>query len=313
MDHLKILDTEYSETLRTLYNTVRDAYKKPLIFSPIEGRADNSIEVMPDRIEIRLRPGSSEDNIAHELMHAILQSEGYPRVFSAGIFPADLLRQLIASDLDPLIINERLLRYGYDAQRGYLRDVDPFNSVFDLRAHGDPDSQALLILSVLHELLKFVYYVGDDAAEDAILAKFPQARKYWDVLVKSIRSLPKNCSPGDIWKFIKTYLRVADQIGLDCNASFVPSEIIGFSPVPLGNFELTQRADRVFYYQIDNLGEGQVRLRTFLKSERLLVSAQVRPRDIKTIREEIRLTTPKFAELRRIQLLTWRQIKGSAV
>lgn len=112
-------------------------------------------------------------------MHALLQADGYPQVFAVGTSQlAKQLHAFIASDFDHLIINDRLLHLGYDARRGFLSKADSFDGVLKLSIPNTPDAQTVLIIGVLHELIKFHYYIGSPGAKEAILAKFPQARAY---------------------------------------------------------------------------------------------------------------------------------------
>jgi len=113
-ERITILGTAYSPRLGRLCEKVSRQYQKPVTFEPIEGHKDNSTLVRDKDILVSLRPGSSEDDVAHELMHSVLQFEGYPRIFgiSAGN-TAQLsrsIRDILVSDLDHLLINQRLCR-----------------------------------------------------------------------------------------------------------------------------------------------------------------------------------------------------------
>ncbi len=152
---------EYSERLRNLYLSVEMAYGRPLRVEEISGSVDNNIEVRPREIVLRLKPGSSEDNVAHELMHAILEKEGFPKIFSLRVFPLSTnLANLIRADLDHLVVNNRLLDIGYDAQQGFLRTVAPVTSFLQMPVPSDPRQKAVYEIGALHELVKYAHYVG---------------------------------------------------------------------------------------------------------------------------------------------------------
>lgn len=88
---IAILGTRYSERLKALYDRVAAAYAgKPIRFVAKYDLGDNTIMVTTSEIVLTLRPGSTEDNVAHELMHGVLHSEGYPQMFSINALPVSV-------------------------------------------------------------------------------------------------------------------------------------------------------------------------------------------------------------------------------
>jgi hypothetical protein len=70
---IEILGTIYSPRLRSLFNAMVAATGgKPVEFFELTGHVGSRIVVSPDKINVGLRRGSSEDDVAHEFMHAIL-------------------------------------------------------------------------------------------------------------------------------------------------------------------------------------------------------------------------------------------------
>jgi hypothetical protein len=187
---IEILGTRYSPKLRILYEQLAQACNLTIKVTPISGHVDNTFQALPSEILLGLKAGSSEDNVAHELMHGILRYEGFPRMFSLSLSKlAEIVCSVTAADFDHLVINARLLQLGYDALGGFLLKADRYHKVLDLRAKTDPVSQTLLLLTLCHELMKFRFYMSDVQAESDILAKFPTVRPYWRRLSSAISAL----------------------------------------------------------------------------------------------------------------------------
>ncbi len=301
---IEIFGTKYSARLRALYDRVALAYGRPIKIVEVSGHTDNAIEVRPNEIILHLKPGSAEDNVAHEFMHAVLESEGYPRVFSVGIVPlANSLRPLVVSDFDHLIINGRLLALGYDARRGFLSNAESYSNVLRLPAPADANSETTLIVGLLHELMKFHYYIGAAGAQEAILAKFSQVRPYWRHLSEAIHRLPTNPGAQDMWGLIRAYVRITDQVSLDLRASFKLSELIGFEPVLLARSEIAKPAEQLFNEKSEHLDRERVLLRTFLTNGGVLVSAGVVPaREALSLQKDLALPVQDFAGKRHVSL-----------
>lgn len=198
-DEIEILGQHYSPTLRTLHNKVTELYQKSIKIIEITGHVDNSIEVLDNEIVLRLHKNSTEDDIAHELMHAVLQVENYPIFFSIANPLSRNMCKICRVDLDHIVINDRLLEIGYDARQGFLRKAEGYNNVLQWNSSNDPNNQVVLQFSVLHELLKFHYYIGRPRAQTDILERFPQVAKYWQKLSSSIDRLPPKPKPQDMW------------------------------------------------------------------------------------------------------------------
>jgi hypothetical protein len=278
---IEILGTTYSPRLRSLFDEMqRSSGRKIVEFTEISGRVDSRITVRPDKIIVGVHRGSSEDNVAHEFMHAILSAEGFPQTFAIATSPlSEEINGLITSDFDHLIINVRLLRVGYDARHGFLAKADPYQPVLEISEPATPDQRAVFVIAMLHELLKFHYYVGIPGAQEAILAKFYSLRTYWKMLSDAINRLPKEPTPSDMWQVVTNYVRIADQVCIDVGAAFRLSDLVGFEPVPMREGALDQPARRYSDQRIEP-GGGDMRLvRVVLTNGGILVAAGLVPSD----------------------------------
>ena len=305
---IEILGTHYSAKLRELYKQVIAAYHRPIRFIPMSGHVDNSIEVVPSEILIRLKPGSTEDNVAHEFMHGIVQAAGFPQMFSVGnVQLANSMRSFAASDFDHLIINDRLQQLGYDPRRGFLSKADSYDHVLTLRPGDTPDAQTILVIGLLHELIRFHYYIGNSQAQAAIQKKFPEVRPYWARLSPAIAALPRTPKPQDMWKIVTVYIQIVDQVAFDRGASFKPSNLIGFNPVPLTENQLRQPARQIFEETIENLADNTLMLRSFLTSGKVLVGAHIGRREAaESLASDLALPAEEFARRRNIAILDLR-------
>lgn len=301
---LVILEHSYSSMLRSLYNRASAVHGKPIHIVEIRGQVDNSTIILPKTIELRLKKGSSEDNIAHELMHAILHAEGFPTMFAVGVLPlANKLRDIASADIDHIIINDRLLELGYDARRGFLSTVEDYGNVLKLRVSGNANQQAILIFGMLHELIKWHYYIGNSEAETDILAQFPQVANYWQELSSAINDLSKRPAPEEMWIVATKYVSLGDTICEDLDASIRISDLIGFKPVPFFRKRLAESARSVFRETAQKLNEQSVLVRTFLIEPKVLLAAHVVPVKTDYSRDIREASVAKFAEKRNIKYL----------
>ncbi len=229
-----IIGKHYSTRLRDLIIRAEKTKKKPIEFTRNLSNEDNTYQDVGSKVVIALHPGSPEDNIAHELMHSILEAEGYPRAFFIkGRFVSRTIHALIVGDFDHLLINDRLLKEGYDAANGFLEPIrDQYRSIMSLQLplNADSDQRAMYIILLIHELMKQVYYVENPGAEAAILSAHPAVKPYWLTLKPQIEAYRKKPSPHQGWSFVSFYTDCMDRITSDMHASFRFSEEIGFSP-----------------------------------------------------------------------------------
>ncbi|MHC4183418.1 MAG: hypothetical protein ACYSR0_08720 [Planctomycetota bacterium] len=301
---IKLLGTQYSERLRRLYEQVSAAYEKPIKIEAIAGKMDNTIEIRPSDILIRLHPGSSEDNVAHELLHAILKSEGYPQIFSLQIIPlSQAIGNIIRADLDHLIINQRLRSLGYAPHSGFLKNADSFKKFLSLQIPEGQNQRAVFQISTIHELIKFHLYIKDANAERAILQKYPEIKPYWEKIKNTVKRLKRKASPADVWRVAEVLNTVADNICEENNADFRFSDIIGFEPVQLTSTELKQKASRIFEESLQRIpGSKGVLLRTFVRRSHMLVGASIVPVGIETA-QDLELPVTLFIKQRNISFL----------
>lgn len=288
MGTITILGTTYSHRLRLLNDEVTAAYGKPITFAAISGHTDNAIQQREKDILVSLHPGSEEDNVAHELMHAILESKGYSQILSISTLPlSTALRNLLGSELDHLVINAYLLERGYDAKRGFLLKADrydaPGGSVDSLlpRAYSseDPNKRAIALIGTLKELMKFKYYIGSPGAQEYILGKMHVAAPYWQPLDASIAALPRKATPQDVWRVAITLIHEADKVCVDTQATFRASDFIGLFPMLVTKEQLQMPARKFFVLTETN--EGNVVLaRAFTKLDHIMVGAVGRPASI---------------------------------
>jgi hypothetical protein len=300
---IELLGTQYSKRLKALYDEVAGLYARPVRLEPTTGHVDNTIEVRASEILIRLRPGSSEDNVAHELLHPVLQHEGYPQMFSISLLPSsNAVGNLIRADLDHLVINQRLRNLGYDPHAGFLRIADSYASFLKMAIPSDPSQRAVFQIGTIHELLKYHYYIADATAERAILQKFPQISGYWKDLKRAVDNAPSQPKPADIWHVAEALSAVSDRICARNKAVFRFSDIIGFEPVPLSHNELKGVANRVFEETKESVPRTGLLLRTFLRRSRMLVAAHVIASGTQHD-DDLKLTAAEFVGRREIRVL----------
>lgn len=300
---IEILGTHYSTRLRLIYDQVVKLHGKPVEVVEVSGHVDNSIEVLPERIILRMHRGASEDNVAHELLHALFRAEGFPEPFAVRTSAlSQRLHALIAADFDHLFINERLLDLGYDARKGFLSQADSFEAVLELSIPRDPSQRALALIGLLHELVKFRYYIGRTEAGPAILAKFPQVKPYWNELSARIQDIPARPSPTDLWRFVERYVEIIDRLANDLGAKFRPSDLIGFEPVFIANDQLGRQAGGLFRDRVDPIDADRSLVRTFT-SRNILVWAVVTNNDfLGTLETHFSLPIEQFLEERKIRV-----------
>jgi hypothetical protein len=301
---IELLGTRYSERLRLLYEKVAATYGRPIKVESTVGHVDNTAEILPSNILLRLRPGSSEDNVAHELVHPLLAHEGFPQVFSISILPlSEALGNIIRADLDHLVINQRLRELGYDPQAGFLRTADSYLGVVKIKVPSDQNGVAVYQISMLHELLKYCYYIGDNTAEKAILQKCPQVSGYWNELKGVIGGLPSQPMPKDIWRVAEAMNTVFDRICASNQASFRFSDLVGYDPVPLSQGELQLPASQIFEETRESLPKTGLLLRTFLRRGRMLAGVHIIPVGV-LVNDDTGLVTSEFAAKREVKILT---------
>jgi len=210
---VQILGTQYSSRLLALISKIEKNIGRKIIFKAKVGEEnDNSIIRDGDTFVINLGPGSVEDDVAHELMHAQLESEGYPHLFCLAAIPvAKVIETFISSDFDHLIINQRLFKEGYNPLLGFMSGMrDQYKSVMTVRlpSNSTPEQRVAYDVLILHELMKHVYYVRSAAAETAILGSHPEIRPRWSPLKSAIEEYIGKPDFRHAWKFAETYLRL---------------------------------------------------------------------------------------------------------
>ncbi|MCJ7777260.1 MAG: hypothetical protein MUP16_02960 [Sedimentisphaerales bacterium] len=269
---MKILGHRYSDNLKDLYEKVIELHNKPIKIVERTEKGNNTIDTSGSEIILTLGRGCSEDNIAHELMHAILQAEHYPGIFGVNVFPlSHKLRALCCGDLDHLVINDRLLDLGYDPHAGFLSHAEGYENVLRLNPTQVPGAQAVHRFGLLHELIKFHYYIEDPNAERDILAKFPGVERYWRLLSRKIDSLPSDPKPRDLWDVGARYLGLGDEIAKDVNAPFLISDLLGMGPLLLHPSDLAKSAQSMFELTTQTLSDQHVLVHIFTVSPRVMV------------------------------------------
>jgi len=273
---ITLLGTPYSAKLRALYNAVSSSYSRPIRVEPKATASDNSVEVRRSEIVLQLRPGSTEDNVAHELLHPILQKEGFPQCFSLQHSKlSKSLADLIRADLDHLIINRRLRDLGYDPHAGFLRSAETYSNVVKMAPPTDVNQMTIFSIVILHELLKYHYYIADPAAEGALLQAFPLVTREWLELKPVIDRIPDVAKPADLWRVAEQFTVIANRTCRNNAAQFIFCDHIGYSPVSIDQSELARKARRVFELSMEAYPNGGTLVRTFLRRTRIMVHAQV--------------------------------------
>lgn len=242
-----ILGTHYSERLRLLILRVEKESKTTVHFETKTNSGDDNIRREKDLYSVTLAPGVSEDDIAHELTHALLESEGYAKVFCLPSIPfSATIYPFLNSDFDHVIINQRLHREGYHPEVGFMANMkNQYKSVLSLSLPtGLPEQRAILGMYIIHSLMKHVYYVEAPEAEGAILAAFPQYRTHWTAIKTAILEFRNNPDPLHEWKLIEMYVKTMDQIFSESGYPTKFSDLIGFSPLLVTRNELRKPASQ---------------------------------------------------------------------
>lgn len=263
--HLILLDTAYSAKALNLYQAVTNYFKLPVRVDEVNSGNDE-IELTQTNIILRLKRGAGEDVVAHELMHAILKSEGYPDIFCLGESErARNIHKIIVGFLDHLIINERCESLGYNPRNGFLLTSDSFEYLLSLSNPPDANGRATLNILLLNELIKFTFYNFKVDAEPRLLQKWPILVPYWTGLKGRIESSLKSRTKEDMWNVAAEFNKVADQICKNNNASFRFSDIIGFGPFPLTNEDAIKPANEIFEISLEKQENRQFLIRKFCK------------------------------------------------
>lgn len=289
-DGIVICGHRYSSTLRDLYDEVSMLYKKPIrvikkreipdhLTSCFREDMTNALYTHDKDIWLLLQEQPSEDVIAHELMHAVLRTEGYPELWSVGISPlGQKLAVIVAGFLDHLVINGRLLEIGYDARAGFLSRADGPENILKLDVPDELPKRIVLYFVLLHELAKFRHYIGDIRAEEALLAKFPEVAPYWETLSFQIRNLPQRPKPHDLWDIGVAFIQMGDRMCTDAKVDVLISDIVGLNSAALDNNDMSRPAKDIFTQTTEPVGSQQVVVRIFLVEPRVMVSCVVVPR-----------------------------------
>ena len=274
---MDILGTHYSQKLAELAARVEKTIGNEVLFVPKLTPGDNSGHfVKGGAYEITLKPGSSEDDVAHELVHPLLSTAGYTMIFfipgnrfSQTIYP------FIASDFDHLFINRWLHEEGYYPEKGFMVGMKDQYKAFaadkgfaDIAIHGVPEQRASLGVAVIHQLMKHVYYVGSPQAESAILAAYPMYRNHWFTLKREIDLFLKDPTPTKEWSLVRTYNVVMGDIFSEAGMAVPFSDLIGFAPLPVASALLDQPASSVLSAETET-ATGIVRF----KADKVLVAA----------------------------------------
>jgi hypothetical protein len=252
----EILGTHYSNKLFKLIQHVEKTADVKVEFVPRTSDGDNNVSGIPGgKYRIQLKPGSPEDDVAHELMHILLEKEGFARTFP---IPGDVLAQqiqnLIKSDFDHLIINQRLHQEGYSPEKGFMLGMrDQYRNFVSAKfpVSSVPQANVLIGVSVIHELMKQVYYVESPEAERAILGAYPTYRTKWQKIKTLIDSFIKAPTPASEWKFVVTYNGVMDTVYKEAGMPSTFSDNVGFRPLPVLKSQLEKPASNTLTFTQD--------------------------------------------------------------
>ena len=123
---MDILGTHYSQKLAELAARVEETIGNKALFVPKLTPGDNSGHFVKDgAYEITLKPGSSEDDVADELVHPLLSTAGYTMIFFIpGNRFSQTIHPFIVSDFDHLFINRRLHEEGYYPEKGFMVGIE---------------------------------------------------------------------------------------------------------------------------------------------------------------------------------------------
>lgn len=302
---IELLGVQYSATLERLYNEVVSRFARPIRIVELQGHVDNTIQVDRHELVLSLKRGSSEENVAHELMHTVLEDEGYPRIFSIATDQLSILvGDLFRGDLDHLLINQRLQALGYDPFSGYLRNADSHESVLRLVIpRKEPPVASLAKTLLLHELLKFHYYMARDGAERDILRTHPQIEAPWKKLRNTIDALPDQPKPAELWRVAVALTEIGDDIARAHVGATPLSNLIGFSPAFTTSQNLTLVASQVVRQVYTPTAHGLL-MRTFLRRPRVMIGVRFTDQPGKVeYDKQLVLSTNQLARVRGLKLL----------
>jgi hypothetical protein len=206
-----ILGTHYSERLAQLLGRVEKTIGSKVVFVPKPTPdGDNSGEFVNGTYQITLKRGSSEDDVAHELTHPLLETAGYANAFFIPTNPLSrTIHSFIASDFDHLFINQWLHREGYYPEKGFMLGMKDQYKAFatdsalaNTLKQGNSTQRALVGVAVIHQLMKQVYYVRSSQAENAILATYPRYRNHWHMIRQAIDVFLREPTPSHEWYMV---------------------------------------------------------------------------------------------------------------
>jgi hypothetical protein len=260
---LDILGTHYSNRLALLIRHVESVTKTNVVFVSNDQGGDNSVILVEGKWQISLRPHSSEDNVAHELTHTLLGAEGYTNVFMIpGYSLSRFIRSAIASDFDHLLINQRLHEEGYYPEKGFMAGMkDQYKSFAATHVIvKTPTQRAMLAVQVIHELMKHVYYVGTQDAENAILTAYPPYKDQWLAIKREIDAFLREPTPLQEWHLVEVYCDTMNKMFSESGLDLVFSDLVGFSPLPVTKGQLNTSASKTLSEKFDPK-TGLVRIR----------------------------------------------------
>lgn len=299
-----ILGRQYSTRLLPIFHQVRKSFNKP-ITAVKQDDGNSEMEFFEDHILLRLKENAPEDVVAHELMHAVLAAEGYPRLFCISMLPESVrIHKVMVSSFDHLIINDRCIAYGYDARSGFLSHAASYASILNISLPSDADQKCIALSLILHQLIKFHFYFGDPKAEHAFLEKFPVLAPYWSQLSAKIRTFQTRPTPIKIWDVIEVHNSVLNQLAKDQHASVRIPELIGFSPVWMDSKNKGNVAGANLEDSYQKLDEGRILVRTYVKKSRIMVNACLVVADEATpLSEDLQLPIEDFGKKRGMEIL----------
>jgi hypothetical protein len=278
------------------------AFRRPIRISELGSHLDNHITVSPDQIVIGLKRDTPEAGVAHELLHAILQAEGFPLVFHLeAIETSATVADMMRSDFDHLVINRRMRALGYDSE-AFLADADSHRPILEATLRGLPYPDTVVLWAVLHSIAKYRYYLGRPDAAKEILSGLPTIRPYWERLDSAIMTIPDEAMPRDIWTFIRIYVDVFARIALDLGAPLRLSALIGFVPILLTQADVARRARDLFTQTIERAQDGSALVRIYrngLMASAFIASTQDH---INACTSDLALPAGDYIRRRRIQV-----------
>lgn len=274
---LVLLGTTYSAQITALHHDVTNRWKRPIV--PIEvSSGDDQLELTTTNILLRLKRGAAEKTVAHELMHGILHSEGFPRVgcISTSEF-AMKLHPLIDAFPDHLIINDRVRALGFEPLT--YKTAATFRSLLTLNYPEDKQGQAIFTTLMLCQLVKFHYYFGDPSAQNELLARFPGVVSYWRAWVPYLERAVSEKSQESVWAAAVAYFHIADRICADFGIADRCSELFVCNPMPLTPAECDRPAVEFLDLRIEGQQDGSVLEKTFFRRDGIMVNVNsLRPK-----------------------------------